>query len=510
MNGPTLVALKTSTVAAAVACTALTSPVVAANPDATSCAKLASTRGFRNTRIDSSREVAANEAAGLPAYCEVTGTITPVQGSRIGVVYRLPDGWNGKMLSLGGGGWAGNVRIEAAVAGLSRGYATAQTDAGHDPGNVWDTSFAANPESLVDFSYRGIHEMTRLGKEIIARFYGHPQARAYFQGCSTGGRQGLMEVQRFPTDYNGVISGAPVYNLLTQTSALLRNQAFGVPGAALSPAQLERLNEASLASCDAQDGLKDGIITDPRKCNFDPVELQCAQSSPSPDCLSPAQVAAVRAVYAGERTAGGWTASYPLSRGGEAGWSRFIVVAPTPGTRPGTGDPGGGLGGLRAVMFGDPGYDLTAFNAERDLKTVRTSAFAGMYEAGNPDIAAFIQQGGKLILWHGFDDPGPSPLGTIEYYEDVQRTTGPKIASLASSVRLFIAPGVYHCRGGPGADQFDALAALDDWIENGHPPERIIAKRQDGRLSRPLCSYPSLPYYKGSGDPNDAGSFECR
>jgi feruloyl esterase len=503
---------------------------------ASACSALAMKSIAPHAMVESARAVAASDvpespfAGGtaltaqnrlqLPAYCEVSAVITPVAGSRIGVVYRLPDPehWNGKLLGLGGGGWAGNISLPGAAHGLAAGYATAQTDAGHATRTVWDTSWAKNPQSVVDFSYRAVHLMTTTGKALLARYYGHAQSRAYFQGCSTGGRQALMEAQRFPADYNGIIAGAPVYTLLTQTTGLLRNQAFFAPGARLTAPQLELLNQAALAACDAADGIKDGIITDPRSCGFDPGVLQCRSDDRAPDCLNAAQVAAVRTMYAGVKTSDGRIASYPIARGSEAGWSRFLSVerpavsrAPGPPVpaRPGI-DANGGMGGLRQALFGDPNFDLAAFNADRDLRTVMTSAFAKMYQAGDPDIAPFLERGGKLILWHGFYDPGPSPLGTIGYYERVRRTTGAQVKSIDSSVRLFILPGVYHCGGGPGADRFDSLGALDRWVTHAALPKSLVARRRDSKLSRPVCPYPEFPYYRGHGDPDAATSFMCR
>jgi feruloyl esterase len=481
------------------------------------CTALTAVRTFKDTTITAARMMGADAQAGTPAYCEVTGVITPVPGSHITVVYRLPESWNGKLVGLGGGGWAGNITLDrsgarsyTSAANLALGFATAQTDGGHTTTDPWDTSWAANSESVTDFSYRAVHLMTTVGKAVVSRYYGKPQKRAYFQGCSTGGRQGLMEVQRFPDDYDGVISGAPVYSLLTQTGALIRNQFFAAPGAALSAGQITRLHEAALAACDAQDGVKDGIVTDPRACTFDPAIVQCKTAAPTPDCLTARQVGVVRAIYAGVVTAEGGTASYPLSRGSEASWSRFVVIAPVPGAQAGKGDAGNGLGGLRARLFGNPDFDLTAFEVERDLRLVRGGEFAGLYEAKNPNVAPFIARGGKLLLWHGFDDPGPSPLATIEYYDAVRQKTGSPANALDASLRLFLLSGVYHCRGGPGADGFDSLAALDRWVESGQAPDDVIATREDGKLSRPLCRYPTLPRYKGSGDPANAASFQCR
>lgn len=474
---------------------------------AAACSELTSTRAFKDTTISTARMIGADAATQAPSYCEVTGVITPAPGSQITVVYRLPQPWNGKFVGLGGGGWAGNItlgrggpRSSSSAAHLAQGYATGQTDGGHSSTDVGDTSWASNPQSVTDFSYRAIHLMTTVGKAVVARYYGHAQKRAYFQGCSTGGRQGLMEVQRYPSDYDGVSAGAPVYSLLTQTNNLVRSLTFAAPGAALSASQLTRLHEAVLEACDAQDGLKDGIVTDPRSCSFDPVVLQCQAGTSTPDCLTAPQVAAVRSVYAGLKTADGRTASYPLSRGSEGSWTRFGAV---PG-------PGNGLAGLRKLLFGDPDFNLRSFDAERDLARMRSSEMAGQYEAQNPDITPFVAHGGKLLLWHGFDDPGPSPLGTIEYYENVRAVTGPKTPGVDSSVRLYLLSGVYHCAGGPGADGFESLAALDRWVESGQSPNDLIATRQDGKLSRPLCAYPTLPRYKGNGNPADADSFECR
>jgi hypothetical protein len=483
-------------------------PLAFGAPGADACMAL-SKAAFPQTTISSAKEVAASESTKTPAFCEVSGVVSPVPGSHIGVVYRLPDRWNGKLLGLGGGGWAGNVRLETAAAGLNRGYATAQTDAGHDTTSLWGTAWAESQPQVDDFAHRAIHLMTTTGKAVVAEYYGEPQKRAYFQGCSTGGRQGLMEAQRYPDDYNGVIAGAPVYTLTTQTTGLLRSQAFSKPGAGVSAAQLSLLNDAALAACDTADGVKDGIVPDPRACKFNPAVLQCKQGQSVDSCLTSAQVTAVRAMYSGVKTPHGEFAAYPLSRGGERGWDRFIATSPPADAKaPGTSASGGGMGGLRTLLFSDANFDLSKFGVDRDFATVRSSAFAKEYEAKDPNLAPFFSKGGKLILWHGFDDPGPSPLGTIEYYQNVQKATG--AAEVNSDMRFYLLPGVYHCRGGPGADTFDSVAALDAWVDQGKPPETLLAKRTDGKLSRPLCRYPAEPHYKGSGDPGSAESFECK
>lgn len=487
-------------------CLAVGGAAVAANRPA--CEGLAATQLFKATTITSARPVAADSASGVVAHCEIVGSIAPVTGSRIGVVYRLPDAWNEKLLGLGGGGWAGNVRLDTAILPLARGYATAQTDAGHVGAGLWDTDWSAKPQAVTDFAYRAVHEMTVLGKALIARYYGRTESHSYFQGCSTGGRQGLMEVQRYPADYDGVVAGAPVHTLLTQTSMLLRNLTLAAPGAGLGPEQIARLHAAAIAACDSLDGLADAIITDPRSCTFDPGTLACDPAAPSSGCLAPAQVIAARTLYDGIRTTDGRVAAYPLARGSEMSWSQFIKVMPE--ADPGAGASGASVSGLRSLIFGNRNFELTSFDPEKHLALVRGTPFAKAYEAASADVAAFVDRGGKLILWHGFDDSGPSPTGTIEYYEAIQQSLGPKVSTLSSPVRLFLAPGVEHCRGGPGADVFDPLRALEDWVERKSAPESMNATRSDGRMTRPLCRYPGLPRYKGTGDPNDAASFDCR
>jgi feruloyl esterase len=470
-------------------------------PGAAACEGLAAAGLFPDTKVASARLVGADAGRGLPAYCEVQAVVSPAPSSTIGVVYRLPEGWNGKLLGLGGGGWAGNVRIESAIQGLQRGYATAQTDGGHATTGPWDTAWAANPESRTDFAYRAIHLMTVVGKQVASKYYGKPQTKTYYQGCSTGGRQGLMEVQRFPDDYDAAITGAPVYNLLVQTSSVLRNHALGAPTAGFTAAQMKMVNDAVLKACDAADGLADGIVTDPRACKWDPAQVQCKAGQSGDMCLSPGQVAALRTVYAGVRQRSGAVAAWPLSRGGETGWSVFIQTSAAP-----EASNGGGLGGLRGPLLGDPNFDMSKFDPDTDVPKVLNSDFGKAYDADNPDIAAFIKHGGKLLMWHGFYDPGPSPVGTVAYYDRVQKAT----PGAAGAVKLFLLPGVFHCGSGPGPDQADWLDALDKWVQTGEAPQSILATKRNAKISRPLCPYPALPHYSGSGDADDAKNFVCR
>jgi feruloyl esterase len=486
------------------------------------CEALTSQKILDNTTITSANMQPADAERHRPPFCEVIATATPVPGSNITIVVRMPDTWNGKLLGSGGGGWAGNTNLVApapglppgATPGLVAGYTVAQTNGGHEVagGNVWDTSWSTNPEAVIDFSYRAIHVMTDVAKAIVATYYGRPHQRAYFEGCSTGGRQALMEVQRYPTDYDGVIAGAPVYTLTVQTMSIVRNQAFA-RAEPLTPGQLANVKTAALAACDGRDGLVDGVITDPRMCRFNPASLRCGAGGErgEENCLTPRQVQALQTIYAGVKNAAGETVAYPLARGSEGSWTRYISASKSPTDEDfNTGAPGAGLGGLRALLFNDPDFNLRGFNIDKDYRRVRDSAFAADYEAKNPDISAFVNAGGKLLLWHGMLDPGPSPLATIEYFDRVKKVTGPKVKNLDANARLFMAAGVYHCRGGPGADQMDLVGAMDNWVEHGEAPRSLVATREDGTLSRPVCQYPAFPRYKSKGDPSSADSFVCR
>ncbi|MPT47911.1 MAG: tannase/feruloyl esterase family alpha/beta hydrolase [Sphingobium sp.] len=447
------------------------------------------------------RTVAATDGPSAPpAYCEISATLSPVEGSAIGVVYRLPNDWNGKMLGLGGGGWAGNVTIEAASAGLRAGYATAQTDGGHADTSPWQNEWTANPIAATDFSWRAIHEMTQAGKKLVTAYYGKAQDKAYFHGCSTGGRMALMEAQRFPDDYDAIISAAPVYSLQVQTSAVLRNNAFAVPGAGLDASHLKLVNNAVLAACDAKDGVTDGIIASPRQCAWDPSVLSC-KAGQTDGCLSAPQIKALRIAYDGIRAPDGSWAQTPLSRGGELGWPVFIAVQ-------GSGadvSKGGGMPGLSRPLFGVDGFDYGKLDPAKDVLRARSSAFAKTYEAINPDLSPFFARGGKLLMWHGESDPGPAPIGTIDYVEAVHKNT----PAASGNLRMFLAPGVEHCRGGPGTDQIDVLSALDHWVSSGTAPETLVATRADGKMTRPLCVWPLIARYQGKGDVNDPAHYSC-
>lgn len=435
-------------------------------------------------------------ANGLPAYCEVTGTLSPASGSTIGVVYRLPENWNGKLYGIGGGGWIGNIGLQAATEGLEAGYATMQTDAGHPVGNVWDAGWAANPEALKDFGYRALHETAVAGKKLARAHYGRPHSKAYYFGCSTGGRMGLMEAQRYPGDYDVVSAGAPVHTLQVQTSAVFRNQAFALNGGGFTPADLQLAQDAAVAACDADDGLKDGIINDPASCQWKPASLQCTGAKTA-TCLSAGQVTALTKVYDGAKANGAWTL-LPLRRGGEAGWSAFV------GTNGSGSDASySALTVLFPLALGRP-IDLATFSPA-DATALRRTTFVDIYEAEDANLQPFFARGGKLLLWHGESDPGPSPVATAEYAQAVSaRSPG-----AAKGMRYFALPGVGHCAGGNGADVLPLLATVEAWDATGKAPEVLVGIKRGNPLVRPHCAWPKVARYKGSGEANDPASWQC-
>ena len=443
--------------------------------------------------------VQADATKGLPAFCELKGTLHPVTGSNIGVVYRLPDNWNGKVYGIGSGGWAGNITLQAASDALQAGYATMQTDGGHPGTGVWDNAWAQNPEAAKDFSWRAIHEMTVTGKKVADAYYGRKHDNAYYVGCSTGGRMGLMEAQRFPDDYDAIVAGAPVYTLQTQTTGLMRTNQFGVPGAGFSADDLKLAENAALAQCDENDGLKDGLINDPRSCHWDPATIQCSGAKTA-SCLAAPQVAALKSLYDGIKSPDGQWAMWPVGRGGETGWSFFIGTSGKPDT---TG--GGGLLGLKPLIFPNRDIDWAHFSAATDAPAVRSSAFAKMYEAKDPNLAKFFARGGKLLVWHGESDPGPAPTGTLDYAKQVMAQN----PGAAQQFRVFLAPGVGHCGGGPGADVLPLADTIDAWVHTNKAPESVVATKRDKSLTRLDCAWPKVAHYNGASEPNDPSSWEC-
>ncbi len=452
----------------------------------------------------------------LPAFCRVSGRTSPA----IHFEAWLPlENWNGKFQGVGNGANAGSISYPAMAAALRRGYATASTDTGHASTNGRDASWAlGRPDLVADFGHRALHLTTENAKKIVESFYQRPPRRSYFVGCSTGGRQALMEAQRYPDDYDGIIAGAPAANWtrfqtgghLWAVLALNRDPESYIPAAKLS-----LLDEAVRKACDAGDGVADGVLNDPRQCTFDPQVLACNAGTDPASCLTAKQVKAVKDIWSGARTASGSLVYPGYMPGAEAagGWASYMT-----GTRPLSGnhwDQAENV--LKYMIFENPQWDFRTFDYDRDLPKA-IAKLSPVLDAFDPDLSRFRQRSGKLILYHGWNDPSISPLNTINYYERVVETLqrgGSRDAAESQAqafARLFMAPGMLHCGGGPGPNTFDMLDALERWVERDEPPDRVIAtvSTNAGSRTRPLCVYPKVSTYTGRGSTNDAQNFVCQ
>ena len=489
---------------------------------ATPCESLTSLT-LPNTTITLAMSVAAGaftpekSAAGIPTpppvppytklpFCRVAVSVKPVADSDIRFELWMPaSGWNGKFVGVGNGGYSGEIWYWAMTEPLARGYATASTDTGHQ-GSVVDASFAAgHSEKWTDFAYRAVHEMTVTSKAIVAAFYGNPTRRAYWNGCSTGGRQGLMEAQRYPEDYDGIIAGAPA-NYMSRLSAqfIWVSQALHKePGSFIPPDKLQVLHSGVVNACDARDGVNDGVLENPASCKFDPAVLACKGTDTS-SCLTPPQVEAARQIYGGSMNPRTKQALFPgLAPGGELGWSEGVGQAmkePIPLV----------TGIFKFVVFNDPNWNYQSFDFDKDI--ARSDQAGRSIDAIEPNLKTFFNRGGKLLQYHGWADPGIPPQNSINYYTSVLAANG-GASKVSDSYRLFMVPGMNHCGGGAGPDRFDALSALDTWVEQKQPPNQILASRnRDGTVdrTRPLCPYPQVAVYQGSGSTDDAMNFTCR
>ena len=440
----------------------------------------------------------------LPAFCRVAATLRPSADSQIQMELWLPiDRWNGKFLAVGNGGWAGSISYaplgRSLISGVRRGYATASTDTGHNiPA---DPLFAiGHPEKLVDLGYRAVHEMTVASKAIIAAFYGQPSRLSYWNGCSSGGRQGLVEAQRYPADFDGIVAGAPANNWTNMHTWDLYASvpALNNPSSLLPPQKLTLLNNAVLAACDGKDGVKDGFLNDPRTCTYDPRALAC-HGDDTAECLTTSQLETVARMYSTARTATGREIFPGKERGSEATWTPVASTAKQPVAV--------ALGSFQ-VAYANPNWDWRTFNLDRDVQVV-DERLGSILNAVDPDLSAFKARGGKLILYHGWNDTLIPPRNTINYHSSVQDKMGPS----EEWMRLFMAPGMNHCTGGVGPDQADWLGALEQWREGNRPPNQIVATRQNQQqvtMRRPLCPYPQLAVHQGSGSTNEPQNFACK
>ena len=480
--------------------------VTAAVPAMAAPCETLSTLKLADTTITSAQPVAAGAGGGgrggaaapLPAYCRVQATIRPTSDSEIKIEVWMPaTGWNGKFQGVGNGGWSGSIGTAALGTAISRGYAAASTDTGHEGGSA---SFAlGHPEKVVDFGYRAVHEMTVKGKAITAAFYDGNPRYSYFVGCSAGGKQAMKEVQMFPADYDGVVAGSPGVNWSGR--ALL--SVWVGQATAQTPLPRDKfavLNTAAIAACDANDGVKDGVIENPLQCKFDPATVQC-KAGDAADCLTPAQVETAKKAYSpvtNSRTKQTIVAGF--SPGSELGWNTMLGAQPF----------GLGVDLFKYVVFSDPNWDFKTFNWDSHLdQTLKASKDM---DAMDPNLKPFFDRGGKIISYHGWSDPQISPGSTVGYYDSVMKTMG-GASKVQEGYRLFMVPGMNHCQGGVGTDQFDMLTALENWVEKKQSPASIPASRvANGQTvrTRPLCPYPQTAIYKGSGSTDDAANFSCK
>jgi len=500
-----------------------------------SCMELSGPGLFSNTRVGSVSVATTREGA---RYCKVEGVIKPSPGSSITVIYRLPfkAKWNGRLLGLGGGAFGGvlNFSPNAGERYIGRGYAIAASDSGHSgkPDQAtWAlrSDGAPNRDAIIDYAHRAIHLMTVVAKQVIRAYYGKPQQYAYYEGCSTGGRMGLVEVQRYPHDYDGVVVGAPVMHLSRVTATgIWQGRAFhGADAVAPTAPQLSTLADAVVDACDANDGVSDGVLNDPLSCDWDPARIACNGDGET-QCLGARELEAVQKIYSGPTTSEGEPLYVSVPPGGESDWTNWLL--------PSRFGPHGGAYELAAqymrfFVFQDPDYDpMARFDFDYDIATVQSSLIGVTADAVNPDIRPFIERGGKLILHHGWGDMLVPAVRTRDYYQEVVDTVGPNLSAATADdaselnlvqahARLFMLPGTAHCSGGPGAYRFDPLPVIEDWVENGVAPDSIIATHpssgpNDPAFTRPLCPYPKLARYVGS--PDDpiavklASNFECQ
>ncbi len=440
-----------------------------------------------------------NPYTALGEFCRVAATLRPSRDSDIKVEVWLPArNWNGKFQAVGNGGWAGVISYSAMAEALGAGYASASTDTGHVGGR--GTFALGHPEKLVDFAWRSEHEMTVKAKAVIAAFYGSGPKLSYWNGCSTGGRQGLKEAQMFPDDYDGIVAGAPANR--TAISLWIADAVLKDPASYIPPTKYPVIHKAALAACDAHDGLKDGLIDDPRSCQFDPKVLLC-KAGDGPDCLTAPQVTAAKKIYSpavNPRTGKEMFAS--LVPGTELGWG-VQALGPEPSANI--------YDQYRYVVFKDEHWDWKTFNFDSDV--VRGDLPENLImNATNPNMQPFFAHGGKLLLYHGWSDPNVPAVNTIKYYDQVVALVG-GASKAADRVRLFMAPGMGHCGGGDGPNTFDKMSALEQWVEHGTSPQVMQASHStDGAVdrTRPLCAYPQIARHTGTGSIDDAANFACR
>jgi feruloyl esterase len=439
-------------------------------------------------------------AANVPAHCRVSGVLSP----EIGFEVNLPAKWNHRMYMIGNGGLAGEQPDDAGRAAqrgaaLSNAFVMVSTDTGHNATKEPAGVFAQrNPATAIDYAYRAVHLTATTAKKIADAYYGRKVDRAYWNSCSNGGRQGLLEAQRYPDDFDGIVANAPWVDQTGFTIDAIWNQR-ALTETPVSLDKLKLVAERAMAKCDKIDGLADGLIDDPRKCDFDP-----ARDVPE---LTPAEAAALKKVYGGVTSNGKpFFPGFMIGSENNGGWANLIVPG-RPGAAP--ADFSLAQGVMKYLVFNPPKpeWDFQTFDFDRDVTLV--DRWGQVANAKNPDLSAFRKRGGRLVMTYGWADAILQPMMGVAYYESAVAKNGPKTTDF---FRLFMVPGMAHCGGGVGPDQNDAVSAVIDWVEKGKAPETIVARKiVSGQVtrSRPLCPYPQVARYKGNGSIDDAANFSC-
>jgi feruloyl esterase len=434
-------------------------------------------------------------------FCRIAATLKPSGDSNIKIEVWLPvEGWNGKMMGAGDFGWAGSVMYGGLLIGLEHNFAVVSTDTGHDT-SLGNGEFAlGHPDKMVDYAWRAAHLMTVDAKQFIKAYYGKPQMRAYWWGCSLGGQMGLTEIQRFPDDYDSAIIGAPASPIVELNAYQIWPSVLVAqnPARQLGQAKGRMLHQAVIDACDALDGAKDGEIENPMACHFDPATLLC-KGEDNDTCLTATQLDFVKMLYTGPinpRT--GEKVFEGAAFGMEGGFGGYNANGPMAVA----------VALFKFMVFQDPNWDWKTLDMDKDIAYGR-AVLRTLNEADNPNLKPFFDHGGKVLMYHGWVD-GASPMESVKYLNEVKKTVGESVTD--NSFRLFTMPGMGHCSGGTGCDVFDKLAELDKWVESGKAPERIVAsKASDGKVIRthPICAYPRVAKYQGTGDLNDAANFAC-
>lgn len=521
--------MRTNAPAHAAAAIALMAPaaLLAQQPQSSNCDALA------QAKLNRASVASASAADGA---CIVKVVARPTRDSEINIEVRLPiENWNGRYQQYGNGGWAGAINSGVLKTAAAKGYVAAATDDGHARGNGDAAWAVGHPEKLIDFGHRAVHVTSVHAKTLIAAFYGKSPNKNYFLGCSDGGREALMEAQRYPEDFDGILAGAPANDwshlftgFVWNEQALLKDAASFIPAA-----KLPAIQKAAVAACDKHDGVNDGVIEDPRQCRFDPNVLLCAAGADSNDCLTKPQIEALAKIYAGPKNSRTGKPIYPgFPPGTEAitgGWAPWLIGNPPERSL----QFAFGNSYYGQAVFENPNWNFRSFEFDADVDYGDRKAGIHLNSA-NPDLRSFRANGGRLIQYHGWGDAAIPAYGSIDYYEQVldffRRFPDARAAAGSANppkvpdfYRLFLVPGMGHCAGGLGPNRFgqagtapadperNIVMALERWVEQGVAPEKVIASGgpSDSPFTRPLCPYPQRVTYDGKGNPNDASSFSC-